>query len=578
MRTLLQTTNSKGQRAIGNWQFYALLFAFCLLPFASSLQAGGGDDHTHAGEKPRVVSNEKKYFSVETFSEKHELLLRYSPIHPREEATLQLFISNFLTNQPLDSVTFQLSSPQDVNLKFIITRTDKGNYEIKVNFPQAKSYNITVALNSPLGPDLILLQNIEVGKELTNEENTDQHAWYSNSTIVFVGGLIAGLIVMFLLMRFSNKPVKAVIMIFVLLIPTTSSQFAFAHEGHDGADKKGNNFSNAFEVPKETQFLFEVVTHPVQEGSFTETTKLYGTVIPSSNGQALVQSPQTGKIASLQITVGQKVSKGQLLASVEPSLDAGNAVSFLAERNNVEAELEAAKKEYDRFKSIEDIAAKRDVSEAEARYKKAVENKKLYERLANGQSDNDRSIFLRSPIEGVVSNFTLTIGSSVNAGETLFTITNLDKVYVEAQVFDKDAAKVNQGKSFEVDCTTNDIHKTEEVKLIAAAQTINPTNQTQRVLFEMQNHNEEFKIGEFVNVRVLSSQPVREISMPNSAISEINGKPVVFIKDSAESYSVSYVSLGHNNGTNTVINKGIEEGERVVTNGTYQMKMIYLNQ
>ena len=551
-----------------------LLTVFSLLPILS--KASGGDDHSHGEKKPTDTG--KNYFSVEAFSEKHELLLRYAPIHPGEEATLQLFISNYLTNSPMDSVKLQLSSPQDSKLKFTVTRTDNGNYEIRATFPQAKPYNITASLTSALGPDLILLQKIEVGKELPTGESEDGQAWYSNSSIVFGGGLAAGLVLMFLLMRFSNKRVKAAIMILVLLIPTTTGQLAIAHDGHDGAGKKGNNFSNAFEVPKETQFLFEVITRPVQEGAFTETTRLYGTVLPSSTGQALVQSPQTGKIVSLQITVGQKVSKGQLLASVEPSLDAGNAVSFLAERNNVEAELEAAKKEYDRFKSIEDIAAKRDVSEAEARYKKAVENKKLYERLANGQSDNDRSIFLRSPIEGVVSNFILAIGTSVNAGETLFTITNLDKVYVEAQVFDKDAAKVNEGKSFEVDCTTNGIHKTAEVKLLAPAQSINPTNQTQRVIFEMNNQDGEFKIGEFVDVRVFAPQALREISMPNSSISEINGKPVVFIKDGAERYSVSYISLGHNNGNSTVIKNGIEENERVVINATYQMKMIYLNQ
>ena len=39
-----------------------------------------------------------------------------------------------------------------------------------------------------------------------------------------------------------------------------------------------------------------------------------------------------------------------------------------------------------------------------------------------------------------------------------------------------------------------------------------------------------------------------------------------------------YVSLGENNGQATTILKGIEEGERVVINGTYQLKMMFLNQ
>jgi membrane fusion protein, heavy metal efflux system len=300
-------------------------------------------------------------------------------------------------------------------------------------------------------------------------------------------------------------------------------------------------------------------------------------VIPSTNGQAIIQSPQTGKISQLSVKVGERVNKGALLAVITPSLDAGSTVSLLTERNNVEAELQAAKKEYERLKSIEDIAAKRDVAEAEARYQKARENKMLYERLSDGGASSG-AIFLRAPISGTVGNFTYAAGSTVNANEAILTITNLSTVYVEAQVFDKDADQVNGGKNFLVECANADEHKTAEVKLLAPAQSINPTNQTQRVIFEMENPDGDFKIGEFVNVRVFAAQASREIALPNSAITEINGRPVVFIKDAAEKYSVSYVTMGQSNGTHTIINKGVEEGERVVTRSTYQMKMIYLNQ
>jgi membrane fusion protein, heavy metal efflux system len=280
---------------------------------------------------------------------------------------------------------------------------------------------------------------------------------------------------------------------------------------------------------------------------------------------------------NLNVRVGQKVSRGELLAVIEPSIDAGNMVSILSEKNNVQAELEAARKEYERLKSIEDIAAKQDVAEAEARYQKARENKNLFDNLSSGKS-TARAVFLRSPINGVVGNFTYAIGANVGADESILTVTDLSKVYVEAQVFDKDAEKVNTGKSFLVECANADEHKTAEVKLLAPAQSINPTNQTQRVIFEMENPKGDFKIGEFVNVRVFAAQQSREIALPNSSISEINGRPVVFIKDSGESYRVSYITTGQNNGTHTVINKGVEEGERVVVTGTYQMKMIYLNQ
>lgn len=555
-----------------------ILMAFGLLLTTSALKASGGDDHTHAGEKPVAEVNGKTYFSSEAISDKYELFLKYQPIEPGEEATLWLFISEYKTNRPLDSAILKITSKEDKNLKFTIVRIDRGYYEVKTTFPSMKKYSLTVIINSALGSDLLLLQNIEPGKQLVALDTEHSRSFFSSTLFLVGAGLVAGLLMMFVFMKARYRKAAAGFLIALIVLPTAQLQPAWAHEGHGDAGKKGNNFSNAFEVPKETQFLFDVLTQPVQQSSFTESTKLFGTVIPSSNGQAVVQSPQTGKIISLSVKVGQKVTKGEVLATIEPSIDAGNTVTFLSEKNNAEAELIAAQKDYERLQSIEDIAAKKDVAEAESRYKKAKQNKILFENLSNSSASNARAIVLKSPIQGVVSNFTFAIGANVNANETLFTITNLSTVYVEAQVFDKDADKVYKGTNFMVECSTTDIHKTAEVKLLARAQSINPTNQTQRVIFEMENPDDEFKIGEFVNVRVFAPQPIKEIALPNSAISEINGRPVIFIKDNAEQYSVSYVSIGQNNGTHTVIKKGVEEPERVVINATYQMKMIYLNQ
>lgn len=553
------------------------LFAYCTL-LVTTARASGGDDHTHAGEKTTAETNGKKYFSSEAVSDKYELFLKYQPIEPGEETILWLFISNYKTNEPLDSASLKITSKEDKNLTFEILRVDRGYYEVKTTFPSAAKYSLMVSIHGDLGSDLLLLQDIVPGKKLA--ELVEEHSpSFFTSSIFLVGiGLVAGLLIMFVFMKARYQKAAAGFLIVLIILPTAQLQPALAHEDHGDAGKKGNNFSNAFEVPKETQFLFDVLTMPVQQGGFNESIKLFGNVIPSSNGQAVVQSPQTGKIISLNVKVGQKVAQGQLLAMIEPSIDAGNAVTFLSEKNNAEAELEAAKKDYERLKSIEDIAAKKDVAEAEARYNKAKQNQKLFESLGSSSANTARALLLKSPIDGIVSNFTFAMGAMVNANETLFTVTDLSTVYVEAQVFDKDSDKVNAGSNYVVECATSDVHKTAEVKLLAPAQAINPTNQTQRVIFEMKNPQGEFKIGEFVNVRVFASQATKEIALPNSAISEINGRPVVFIKDNAEQYSISYVSIGQNNGSQTVIQKGVEEGERVVVNATYQMKMIYLNQ
>lgn len=240
--------------------------------------------------------------------------------------------------------------------------------------------------------------------------------------------------------------------------------------------------------------------------------------------------------------------------------------------------LEATKRELDRLQPIADIAAGRDLQQAEANYRQALaELQTLESKTEPRRSANSRTLTLVAPISGIVGAFTLSAGTEVVAGQTLFTLTNLSTVYVEAQVYDRDVAVVQAGNKFLVTCST-DSHKSAEVRLLSQAQTMNPGNQSQRVLFEMDNPKGEFKIGEFVSLKALNQQTSRQITIPNSALTEINGKTAVFLKTNPESFRLSYVQTGEDDGTRTLVLKGIQEGEKVVINGAYELKMMYLNQ
>jgi RND family efflux transporter MFP subunit len=551
-----------------------LLFAFVLLA-TSPAQAGGGDDHTHGDETPVAASATAltPYFSVETASDKYEVLLRYDPIHPGEATEMTLFVSNFISNQPIGKATLQISSPEDANLKFTVSEAEPGIYNIATTFPKQQNYALNVSISGALGPDLLQIKPVEVGKELPVAEAAAGSAGFNPLYLLgFVGAFLVGVLLTYLAMQ--RRVSKAIVTVLVTcLLPATFYQSAQAHEGHDEGGKKKGNFSSQINVPKETQFLFDIVTQKLEAGEFSGSVQLFGTVIPSSTGQAVVSAPQNGRITSLRVKVGQKVAAGQTLAVIEQNIEATSQIGLLTERNALEAEYEAARAAYERLKSIEDIAARRDVDEAKARLDRAQRNLQLL------KSSSGRFITLKSPINGTVQDFTFATGATVSASEPLFTINNIGKVYVEAQVYDQDIEKVYNNGRYIVECADEkERHKTAEVRLIAPAQTINPTNQSQRVLFEMDNRNSAFKIGEFVNVRAFATQPTRDQRLPNSAITEVNGRSVVFIKDSAEHYSMSFVQLGENNGTYTVILKGSEAGERIVTNGAYQMKMMYLNQ
>ena len=189
---------------------------------------------------------------------------------------------------------------------------------------------------------------------------------------------------------------------------------------------------------------------------------------------------------------------------------------------------------------------------------------------------NTKMISLTAPISGVVGTFNYAIGAVVTTGQTLFEITNLNRVFVEAQVFDSDLPGAAQGNRFAVFSNTDTA--TYPLRMVSTAQEVNAENQSQKMVFEIINPNGKFRIGENVRILKYSSNRIAELVIPTAAITDVNGKPAVFIKDKAEQYSISFIQKGESNAMHTVIIKGVETGERLVTENIYQMKMIYLNQ
>lgn len=532
----------------------------------------GEDDHSTT---TKSVSAASDYFKTEVISDKYELLLKYKPLKIGEPSELIFFLSDYTTNQPIDKAEIKVTCNENPAIKISPKLSEAGIYIATAAFPEIAKYSFNVKINSEKGPDFLVLKGIEAGKSLPNSELKAEASLFANPWLLFIFGFCAAFILIFALRGFKFKKAGSALLTLTILFGTysTCNQKAIAHGGedHGSGSGKGQELGSDLEVPKETQFLFKIYTQKIAKSDFTERTKLFGTIIPSSNGQASVFSPQNGKLVTLNVVVGQVVKKGQQLGVVEMSLDASSQINLLAEKNNLDAEFEASSKEYNRLLKIQDIVSKRDFSEAEARYRKAKENKQLFE------SKSGRLWLLRSPIDGTVGNFTMSIGASISANQPIFTITDLSKVYVEAQVFDKDAEKIHSDMRYLVECI-NDNHKTAEVKLLALAQSINATNQSQRVLFEMENKSGEFKIGEFVNISVMAASQYRQITVKNESIGELNGKPILFVKHDAELFQLNYVTTGENNGSHTVITSGISEGDRVVDNSTYQLKMIYLNQ
>lgn len=554
-------------------------FLFCLA-LASPAAFGHGDE---IATDPGVA---KDHFTVYGQSDRYELTIYYPELNAGKDAHLTLYIADFKTNRPVDKAELKISTAENPQIVFEAKLLSPGVYELHGTFSENKTYTLNVQITHPNGADLIGVASLEVGKKLPTEtaaapiESGNQWLW-------FLGGLLMGGLGVWFVGRRRSRVLTALLLLASAWFSAPNFNPAFAHGDEEhGPKERGSGYGKSVYARKETQFLFEILTQPIAVGDYQSATTMYGTIIPSSGGLGAVVAPQSGRITRVTVAVGQTVRAGQTLAVLQQNIGtsdqvgiAANNAGFAVQIETARARVSATKREFDRLKKIEDIAAAKDVQAAEAAYNQALAELQTLESRALGANSaaNSRTVALVAPIAGVMGAFTLTPGAEVTAGQTLFTVTNLNKVYVEAQVYDRDLSVVRAGNRFLVTCSTDD-HKTAEVRLISPAQTMNPGNQSQRVLFEMDNPKGEFKIGEFVTVKALNQESSRNITVPNSALTEINGKTAVFLKDGPEMFTLSYVQTGEDDGARTLILKGVEESEKVVVNGAYEVKMMYLNQ
>ncbi|UOQ68645.1 efflux RND transporter periplasmic adaptor subunit [Hymenobacter volaticus] len=354
----------------------------------------------------------------------------------------------------------------------------------------------------------------------------------------------------------------------------------WAHDGEDhGATAQPNTgaaLTDAVALPKESQFLFGVRTALASYSTTYNRLTLYGTISAAAGGEGRVVVPQTGRIVSLVARVGQTVRAGQVLAVVDQTLDATQQIGLATERANAQAELRAAQQDYARLQTIADIAARKDVVAAELRLRQARQNAAIF----NGQA-RTRRVNITSPISGTVDVFTLAVGQQVNQGDELLRVLNPGKLRVEAQVFAQDLEKLPANAQFMVEGLQGQ-QGSAPARLVVFSNAVNPVNQARQLILELDNAGSNlFRSGQAVNVQVIGAgtSNKKELVVPTSALTDLNGKPVVFVHTEPETFKIRYVQPGSANGQQTVLLAGeVNENDRVVSVGTYQLKSIYLNQ
>jgi cobalt-zinc-cadmium efflux system membrane fusion protein len=325
--------------------------------------------------------------------------------------------------------------------------------------------------------------------------------------------------------------------------------------------------------------LQHIRLYTVAASNFRKTIEAAG-VVDFDNDQATsVLAPFSGPVSRLLVSPGQQVRQGDPLALVD-SPDFAAAVSAYAKalatartsRKLAEADQDLV--QHNGVSQREAQQAQTDAANAEADRDAALQalvalklDPRVIKDIQQGRLPSRVEGAIRSPIAGTVVEKLITPGQLLQAGTTpSFTVANLSKVWVMAQVPASDLTSVHQGDSAEVETGVGPVALNGTVDNVSAL--VNPDTRAVGARVVVQNPAGLLKKQMYVRVRIRSRQDSLGLLVPVSAILlDDENLPFVYVAEAAGGFARRHVTLGYRTGDQYDIPAGLKAGERVVVDG-----------
>lgn len=179
-----------------------------------------------------------------------------------------------------------------------------------------------------------------------------------------------------------------------------------------------------------------------------------------------------------------------------------------------------------------------------------------------------RSIDYLSPSDGVVLERSATTGMMAEAGDVLFRIADMSKVWVIADVPEFDAATIRKGAQ-----ATVRVRNLPGKAFEGTVDLIYPELQTQtrtaRVRIELPNAEGLLLANMYAEVQIASGDTAPVVAVPNSAVIDTGDRQVVFVDKGEGRFEPRDVALGARGDDRTEIKKGIKAGEKIVVSANF---------
>lgn len=361
----------------------------------------------------------------------------------------------------------------------------------------------------------------------------------------------------------------AITLVLTTACSKTHKHSSDSHEHFEGDVHEHHHHNDEIIFTKEQAELVGLTTEEVYLREFQQVIKTSGQIQASQGDEVVIVATSNGIVsfANLSITDGSPIGTGQAIVTISANKLLEGDPSARAK-----IEYEAALKDFERAESlIEDqIISAREFEQAKLRYETA---KTVYQ--AQEANVTTSGIRVTSPISGFLKNRMVAQGEYVSVGQPIATVAQNRRLLLRAEVSKNYYKTLNTISSANFKPSyDNEVYKLSDLngKLLSFGKAAGQESFYIPITFEFDNIGDIIP-GAFAEVFLLSSVQDNVISVPISAVTEEQGLYFVYIQLDEEGYKKQEVTLGQNNGLRVQIMSGLSVGERVVTNGVYQVKL-----
>lgn len=305
------------------------------------------------------------------------------------------------------------------------------------------------------------------------------------------------------------------------------------------------------------------------------------TIRPNQDRIARVAPRVDGRITGVSANLGDLVRAGQMLAVLD-SLSLGEASSVLIQAQSAYRIADADLKRAETL-NADEIIAQKDFLRAKSEHEKAAaalrgaEDKlRLLGVLPKHKGLMESSFPVTAPFTGTVIQKKATLGELASPNEPLFTIADLSKVWIEADIGEAMLAKVRVGSKATV---TTLAYPGERFSghVTYIANVLDKDSRTTPARIEVENKDGRLKLEMFATATIdttgipTGGYKREAITIPDAAIVLMQGQRTVFVFEH-DSYEQRAIELGEKLSGRTVVRSGLAAGDQLVVAGAYALK------